>query len=137
MLSQILSNSSTTSFHDLYACGANGSIPVRKTHKCCVYIPNSSNYCAHLFSIQSYSDINRDVSLLYWLKFSWPLLVLYWFSWLHYISLTEVWFNIVRLLERQVIFQVTLSLLKITSFSLLHNSDQKPLWVINTFISSI
>ncbi|XP_008451049.1 uncharacterized protein LOC103492452 isoform X1 [Cucumis melo] len=61
LLSQILSNSSATSFHDLYACGADGSIPVRKTHKCCVYIPPSSNYCARLFSIQSYSDINRDV----------------------------------------------------------------------------
>lgn len=67
LLSQILSNSSATSFHD-HAYGANGSIPVRKTHKCCVYIPTSSKYCARLFSIQAYSDINRDVSLLYCLN---------------------------------------------------------------------
>ncbi|XP_023530393.1 translation initiation factor eIF-2B subunit gamma-like isoform X2 [Cucurbita pepo subsp. pepo] len=61
LLSRILSNSSTTSFHDLHAYGTNESIPVRKTHKCCVYIPASSKYCARLYSIQAYSDINRDV----------------------------------------------------------------------------
>ncbi|XP_048324253.2 uncharacterized protein LOC107410292 isoform X3 [Ziziphus jujuba] len=61
MLSRILSNASTPSFHQLYASGSNGFASVRRTHKCCVYIANSSNYCARLNSIQAFSDINRDV----------------------------------------------------------------------------
>lgn len=63
MLSQTVANASTPSFHQQYALGANGSAPVRRTHKCCVYIANNSNYCARLNSIQAFSDINRDVSL--------------------------------------------------------------------------
>ncbi|KAI3723760.1 hypothetical protein L2E82_35517 [Cichorium intybus] len=62
MLSQLLANASTPSFHELYALGPNGFAPVeRKTHKCCVYIANKTNYCARLNSIQAFSDINRDV----------------------------------------------------------------------------
>lgn len=65
MLSQLLANASTPSFHELYALGPNGLSPVeRKTHKCCVYIANNSKYCARLNSIQAFSDINRDVSYL-------------------------------------------------------------------------
>ncbi|XP_024021210.1 translation initiation factor eIF-2B subunit gamma isoform X1 [Morus notabilis] len=59
--SQILANASKPSFHQLYAVGPNGSDPVRRTHKCCVYIASSNNYCARLNSIQAFSDINRDV----------------------------------------------------------------------------
>ncbi|XP_062082344.1 uncharacterized protein LOC133788763 [Humulus lupulus] len=59
--SQILANASKPSFHQLYALGPNGSSPVRRTHKCCVYIADSSKYCARLNSIQAFSDINRDV----------------------------------------------------------------------------
>ncbi|XP_021812773.1 translation initiation factor eIF-2B subunit gamma isoform X2 [Prunus avium] len=61
MLSQILANSSTPSFHELYALGPNGTTPVRRTHKCCVYIAGKSKYCVRLNSIQAFSDINRDV----------------------------------------------------------------------------
>lgn len=62
LLSQLLSNASTPSFHELYALGLNGSTPhPRKTHKCCVYIANKSNYCVRLNSIQAFCDINRDV----------------------------------------------------------------------------
>ncbi|KAJ0771920.1 hypothetical protein HanPI659440_Chr07g0274511 [Helianthus annuus] len=62
MLSQLLANSSTPSFHEVYALGPNGFSPAeRKTHKCCVYIANKTKYCARLNSIQAYSDINRDV----------------------------------------------------------------------------
>ncbi|KAL5583210.1 hypothetical protein UlMin_015652 [Ulmus minor] len=60
MISQILANASKPSFHELYASGPTGS-SVRRTHKCCVYIANSSKYCARLNSIQAFSDINRDV----------------------------------------------------------------------------
>lgn len=63
LLSQVLYNSSTASFHELYALGPKGSIPVRRTHKCCVYIASNSKYCMRLDSIQAFSDINRDVSL--------------------------------------------------------------------------
>ncbi|PON74137.1 Nucleotidyl transferase domain containing protein [Parasponia andersonii] len=59
--SQILANASKPSFHQLYTSGPNGSYPVRRTHKCCVYIADSSKYCARLNSIQAFSDINRDV----------------------------------------------------------------------------
>lgn len=63
LLSQLLANSSTPSFHETYALGPAGSAPIlRKTHKCCVYIANKSKYCARLNSIQAFSDINRDVS---------------------------------------------------------------------------
>ncbi|KAF3455260.1 hypothetical protein FNV43_RR05708 [Rhamnella rubrinervis] len=55
VLSQTLANASTPSFHQQY------SAPVRRTHKCCVYIANNRNYCARLNSIQAFSDINRDV----------------------------------------------------------------------------
>ncbi|KAI4345325.1 hypothetical protein L6164_012457 [Bauhinia variegata] len=61
MLSQILVNASQPDFHVRYALGPNGSAPIRRTHKCCVYITSSNNYCARLNSIQAYSDINRDV----------------------------------------------------------------------------
>ncbi|KAM5577923.1 hypothetical protein ABKV19_008314 [Rosa sericea] len=61
MLSQILANSSTASFHELYALGPKCSHPVRRTHKCCVYIASNSKYCMRLNSIQAFNDINRDV----------------------------------------------------------------------------
>lgn len=62
MLSQLLANASTPSFHELYAMGPNRSdCTSRKTHKCCVYIASNDKYCARLNSIQAYSDINRDV----------------------------------------------------------------------------
>ncbi|KAK4419692.1 Translation initiation factor eIF-2B subunit gamma [Sesamum alatum] len=62
LLSQLLANASTPSFHEIYALGPAGSAPIlRKTHKCCVYIANKSKYCARLNSIQAFSDINRDV----------------------------------------------------------------------------
>lgn len=63
MLSQLLANASTPSFHELYALGPNVSHSVkRRTHKCCVYVASSSKYCARLNSIQAFSEINRDVS---------------------------------------------------------------------------
>ncbi|KAL0285300.1 UNVERIFIED_CONTAM: Translation initiation factor eIF-2B subunit gamma [Sesamum calycinum] len=63
LLSQLLANASTPSFHEIYALGPAGSAPtLRKTHKCCVYIANKSKYCARLNSIQAFSDINRDVT---------------------------------------------------------------------------
>lgn len=64
VLSQLLSNSSTPNFHEIYALGlaAGYASPMRKTHKCCVYIANKSKYCARVNSIQAFSDINRDVS---------------------------------------------------------------------------
>lgn len=62
MLSQLLTNASTQSFHELYALGPDGAaMSPRKTHKCCVYIASKSNYCVRLNSIQAFSDINRDV----------------------------------------------------------------------------
>lgn len=62
LLSQLLANASTPSFHELYALCPNGSTPsTRKTHKCCVYIASKSNYCVRLNTIQAFSDINRDV----------------------------------------------------------------------------
>lgn len=62
MLSQLLAKASTPSFHELYAMVPNGFAPVRRTHKCCVYIASQDKYCARLNSIQAFSDINRDVS---------------------------------------------------------------------------
>ncbi|XP_015056552.1 translation initiation factor eIF-2B subunit gamma isoform X1 [Solanum pennellii] len=62
MLSQLLTNASTQSFHELYALGSDGSaLSPRKTHKCCVHIASKSNYCVRLNSIQAFNDINRDV----------------------------------------------------------------------------
>ncbi|XP_027081085.1 uncharacterized protein [Coffea arabica] len=62
VLSQLLANASTPSFHELHALGPNGfSLSPRKTHKCCVYIASKSNYCVRLNTIQAFSDINRDV----------------------------------------------------------------------------
>ncbi|KAM1255965.1 hypothetical protein ACFX1Q_030140 [Malus domestica] len=61
VISRILANSSTPSFHELYALGCNGSTPAQRTHKCCVYIAGNSKYCVRLNSIQAFSDINRDV----------------------------------------------------------------------------
>ncbi|KAL6516386.1 hypothetical protein OROGR_019691 [Orobanche gracilis] len=62
LLSQLLSNASMPSFHEIYALGPAGSAPTsRKTHKCCVYIANKSKYCARLNSIQAFSDMNRDI----------------------------------------------------------------------------
>ncbi|XP_027103873.1 uncharacterized protein [Coffea arabica] len=62
VLSQLLANASTPSFHELHALGPNGfSLSPRKTHKCCVYIASNSNYCVRLNTIQAFSDINRDV----------------------------------------------------------------------------
>lgn len=75
MLSQILANSSTPSFHELYALGPNGSTPVRRTHKCCVYIAGKSKYCVRLNSIQAFSDINRDVSLRA-LSWAFPMIII-------------------------------------------------------------
>ncbi|KAL8159404.1 hypothetical protein V2J09_000941 [Rumex salicifolius] len=60
MLSQLLANATTPSFHELYAMDSNGS-PRLATHKCCIYLASKSNYCARLNSIQAFSDINRDV----------------------------------------------------------------------------
>ncbi|KAL5766210.1 hypothetical protein ACOSP7_016827 [Xanthoceras sorbifolium] len=60
-LSRILANSSMPSFHELHASGLSGSGPVRRTHKCCVYIASNSKYCTRLNSIQAFMDINRDV----------------------------------------------------------------------------
>ncbi|CAA7044758.1 unnamed protein product [Microthlaspi erraticum] len=57
VLSQILSNASLPSFHQVYESGLNS----RKTHKCCVYIADESKYCIRLNSIQAYMDVNRDV----------------------------------------------------------------------------
>ncbi|KAL3621914.1 hypothetical protein CASFOL_034110 [Castilleja foliolosa] len=62
LLSQLLANASTPSFHEIYALGPAGSAPTyRKTHKCCVYIANKNKYCVRLNSIQAFSDINRDL----------------------------------------------------------------------------
>ncbi|KAG4129853.1 hypothetical protein ERO13_D09G105900v2 [Gossypium hirsutum] len=62
MVSQILANASTPSFHELYSMDADGSAQTRKTHKCCAYIASSSSYCVRLNSIQAFMDINRDVT---------------------------------------------------------------------------
>ena len=59
VLSQILSNASLPSFHQVYESGLNS----RKTHKCCVYIADESKYCVRLNSIQAFMDVNRDVSI--------------------------------------------------------------------------
>ncbi|KAL3850211.1 hypothetical protein ACJIZ3_012093 [Penstemon smallii] len=62
MLSQLLTNASMPSFHEICALGPDGLAPdLKKTHKCCVYIANKNKYCARLNSIQAFSDINRDV----------------------------------------------------------------------------
>ncbi|KAG8388887.1 hypothetical protein BUALT_Bualt02G0172000 [Buddleja alternifolia] len=59
LISQLLANASTPSFHEIYPLGP---APIlRKTHKCCSYNANKSKYCARLNSIQAFSDINRDV----------------------------------------------------------------------------
>jgi translation initiation factor eIF-2B subunit gamma len=63
VVSRILTNASTPSFHDLYASSNNDSSLVRRIHKCCAYIASESRYCQRLNSIQAFSDINRDVSL--------------------------------------------------------------------------
>lgn len=60
LMSRILANASTPSFHELH--DTNGS--ARRSHKCCVYIASDSKYCVRLNSIQAFSDINRDVSQL-------------------------------------------------------------------------
>ncbi|MFQ6631681.1 hypothetical protein Gotur_009009 [Gossypium turneri] len=62
MVSQILANASTPSFHELYSMDPDGSAQTRKTHKCCAYIASSSSYCVRLNSIQAFMDINRDVT---------------------------------------------------------------------------
>ncbi|KAJ8751441.1 hypothetical protein K2173_016651 [Erythroxylum novogranatense] len=61
MISQIMAHGSAPSFHELFALNHNGSVSVRRTHKCCAYIASNSKYCARLESIQSFCDINRDV----------------------------------------------------------------------------
>uniref|UniRef100_A0A2P2MCG9 Uncharacterized protein MANES_05G199900 n=1 Tax=Rhizophora mucronata TaxID=61149 RepID=A0A2P2MCG9_RHIMU len=61
MISQILTHASAQSFHEVHSLGHNGTAPVQRSHKCCVYIASSSKYCARLDSIQAFSDINRDV----------------------------------------------------------------------------
>lgn len=58
VLSQILSNASLPSFHQVYESGLDS----RKTHKCCVYIADESKYFVRLNSIQAFMDVNRDVS---------------------------------------------------------------------------
>ncbi|CAN7034064.1 unnamed protein product [Brassica oleracea var. botrytis] len=55
--SQILSNASWPTFHQVYESG----LDIRKTHKCCVYIADESKYCVRLNSIQAFMDVNRDV----------------------------------------------------------------------------
>ncbi|GAB2230798.1 hypothetical protein Droror1_Dr00015090 [Drosera rotundifolia] len=63
MLSQLLAKTSTSSFHDHHVIGSDESKhALKRTHKCCVYIAAKSKYCARLNSIQSFSDINRDVT---------------------------------------------------------------------------
>ncbi|KAA3455386.1 translation initiation factor eIF-2B subunit gamma isoform X1 [Gossypium australe] len=62
MVSEILANASTPSFHELYSMDPDGSAQTRKTHKCCAYIASSSSYCVRLNSIQAFMDINRDVT---------------------------------------------------------------------------
>ncbi|XAR60283.1 Protein-synthesizing GTPase [Bertholletia excelsa] len=62
MLSQLLTNASSPSFHELYAMGPVGDASAsRNTHKCCIYIASKNKYCARLNTIQAFSDINRDV----------------------------------------------------------------------------
>ncbi|KAH0860429.1 hypothetical protein HID58_088690 [Brassica napus] len=56
--SQILSNASLPTFHQVYESG----LDIRKTHKCCVYIADECKYCVRLNSIQAFMDINRDAS---------------------------------------------------------------------------
>ncbi|PNT56917.1 hypothetical protein POPTR_001G271800v4 [Populus trichocarpa] len=60
VVSQIMANASTPSFHEL-SSGNSGSTHVRRIHKCCAYIASESRYCQRLNSIQAFSDINRDV----------------------------------------------------------------------------
>ncbi|XP_047341196.1 translation initiation factor eIF-2B subunit gamma [Impatiens glandulifera] len=62
LLSQLVANASTPSFHDLHFLGSNTAAASisRKTHKCCVYIAKNK-YCARLNSTQAFFDINRDV----------------------------------------------------------------------------
>ncbi|XP_010493020.1 PREDICTED: translation initiation factor eIF-2B subunit gamma [Camelina sativa] len=57
VLSQILSNASLPSFHQVYESGLDS----RKTHKCCVYIADESKFFVRLNSIQAFMDVNRDV----------------------------------------------------------------------------
>ncbi|XP_010420756.1 PREDICTED: translation initiation factor eIF-2B subunit gamma [Camelina sativa] len=57
VLSQVLSNASLPSFHQVYESGLDS----RKTHKCCVYIADESKYFVRLNSIQAFMDVNRDV----------------------------------------------------------------------------
>ncbi|KAH7837290.1 hypothetical protein Vadar_012131 [Vaccinium darrowii] len=62
VMSQLMANASSPSFHEHGAMGCYGSVPFpRKTHKCCVYIASKTKYCARLNSIQAFNDINRDV----------------------------------------------------------------------------
>lgn len=74
LVSRILANASTPNFHELCSLDPGGSGPTRKTHKCCVYIASSRNYCARLNSIQAFMDINRDVSSISHLCFSYLIL---------------------------------------------------------------
>ncbi|XWS28389.1 hypothetical protein CRYUN_Cryun25bG0064700 [Craigia yunnanensis] len=62
MVSRILANASTPSFHELCSEDPEGSAPIQKTHKCCAYIASSRSYCVHLNSIQAFMDVNRDVT---------------------------------------------------------------------------
>ncbi|XWS52647.1 hypothetical protein CRYUN_Cryun11dG0088800 [Craigia yunnanensis] len=62
LVSRILANASTPSVHELCSEDPDGSVPIRKTHKCCAYIASSSRYCVRLNSIQAFMDINRDVT---------------------------------------------------------------------------
>ncbi|KAE8692944.1 feruloyl CoA ortho-hydroxylase 1-like [Hibiscus syriacus] len=62
LVSQILANASTQSFHERYSMEPDGSSRTRKTHKCCAYIASNSSYCVRLNSIQAFMDINRDVT---------------------------------------------------------------------------
>lgn len=63
LLSQLVVNASTRSFHELYAMHPNGSTAVpRNSHKCCAYIASKSKYCARVDTVQAFCDINRDVS---------------------------------------------------------------------------
>lgn len=49
VMSQLMANASSPSFHEHGAMGRYGSVPFpRKTHKCCVYIASKTKYCALL-----------------------------------------------------------------------------------------
>lgn len=129
LLSRLLANASTPSFHDLYASGLKGpNTTPRKTHKCCVYIANKSNYCVRLNSIQAFCDINRDVrppakSFFFPLFLSLSSVTAQTFLPFKEMHLSYLCCEYLRLLVMQVMFLATLFLLRITLFILLLHLD--------------